>query len=145
MADVKVTLTIPEEHRDQLVEVGSLLRSLPGFTKHLQLLIDETQRPALTVLLSQISQRLDQLDMRLDDMSADLQAVSEGEYLGPDPDWTTGQGTGKRLTPAGDAELARLIDRGMSDADIGKRMELSAIVIRRRRRRYEFEKLAQSE
>ncbi|HER8900591.1 TPA: hypothetical protein VMX41_001784 [Streptococcus pyogenes] len=145
MPDVKVTITIPEECRDQLVAVGSLLRSDPGFRQTLGAFIEEAQRPTLTALLTGISQRLDRLEMRLDDMGADLQAVSEGEYIGPDPDWTTGQGAGKRLTPAGDAELVRLIDRGLSDADIGKRMELSALVIRRRRRRYEFERSAQSE
>lgn len=145
MADVKVTITIPEEHRDQLVAIGSLLRSAPGFAKQLGAFVEEAQRPTLMALMAQIAERLDRLEMRLDDMGSDLQAVSEGEYIGPDPDWTTGQGAGKRLTPAGDAELVRLIDRGMSDVDIGKRMELSALVIRRRRRRYEFEKSAQSE
>lgn len=145
MPDAKVTITIPAEHRDQLIEVGSLLRSDPAFPQRLKALVEEVQTPSLKALLAQIVERLDRFEMRLDDMGVDLQAVSEGEYIGPDPDWTTGQGAGKRLTPAGDAELVRLIDRGMSDVDIGKRMELSALVIRRRRRRYEFEKSAQSE
>lgn len=135
-----MSIKVPLDVRDVMVEAAKLARDNPAFLQSLQELVDAHNRPAaIHALLTQMMQRLDAFERQLETLNEEMLEVSAGEFVGPDPDWFTGAGTGKRLTTAGEAEFRRLLDRGLSDKQIGKRMGMSHSTISQRRKQSDFE------
>jgi DNA-binding NarL/FixJ family response regulator len=140
----KMTIKIPPEARDLVLEVAELLRDSPTFIDRLRNAIEEHQRPSIDAMLQQALERLGSLEQRLEAMDAELQESGGKEFVGPDPSWTTGSGAGKKLTASGEEELFRLFERGLTDKQISRRVGIAISSIAVRRKRYDLERSARS-
>ncbi|WP_156418128.1 hypothetical protein [Aureimonas sp. AU4] len=141
---VTMTLKVPLDVRDVMVEAAKLARENPAFLTHLKKVVDEYQRPTLSTALEQILKRLDDFEKRFELLEGDLQEISDGLDNGPKPEWVKGTGLGRRLTDAGVVEIYRLFEQGFTDKQIAKRFGISTTATGNQRRRYDFEMQARS-
>jgi hypothetical protein len=142
--DFKVNLKVPEAARDLLVEIAARLREDSNFLGRLKGFYEEDSRESVVSLLKELNTRMSRFEARVDELSEDIHSVSDGQFIGPDPEWVTGEGTGKRLTKKGEVELQRLIDRGLTDKEIAIRLGIAIPSVARKRKALAFETLCRS-
>lgn len=140
----KITIRIPAEARETVLQTADLVRESPSFLNQLKRMIEEHQRPSIAIMLEQVLQRLDTFEKRLDGIDAELQESGGQEFSGPNPDWISGSGAGKKLTILGEEELIRLFERGLSDKQISRRIGINISSVSVRRKRYDLERSARS-
>jgi len=122
MSETKqVNIRVPDEARDVLARIGARLRTDPGF-------------------VAQLEGYLDTLDDQTADATLADRVARIEQHLGITPQGTppgtplaTGEGRGRRLTPAGEAEVARRIEAGEDDATIAGALDVTTNAIKSRR------------
>lgn len=137
--DFKVTVKVPEAARDLVVEIAARLRDDPDFFGRLRNFFEEDSRGSVVAMLRDIASRFDNFERRVDELSDNVLAVSEGRFIGPDPAWRTGHGAGSRLTEEGEMELRRLFDIGMTNKECAVRVGIAQQYVVRRRKDYALE------
>lgn len=123
---VQANIRVPAETRDLLTRIGARLRADPSFADQLEaLLADDATATGLS-----LAERMARIEEHL---GIETDTPQRGA---PDtPALTTGEGRGRRLTPAGEAEVERRIEAGEDDSTIAGALDVSANAIKARRQR----------
>lgn len=124
---VQANIRVPAEARDVLTRIGARLRADPSFADQLEVLLAED---ATATGLS-LAERMARIEEHLG-----IETTDTPQRVAPDtPALTTGEGRGRRLTPAGEAEVERRIEAGEDDATIAGALDVSANTVKARRQR----------
>lgn len=128
MSETKqVNIRVPDEARDVLARIGARLRTDPGFVAQLESYLDTLDDQTADATLADRVARIE----------AHLGITPTDNPPGTPPEkstWTTGEGRGRRLTPAGEKDIELRIGAGQTDADIAAAMGISLNAVKARRK-----------
>ncbi|WP_188913522.1 hypothetical protein [Aureimonas endophytica] len=128
----QINLRVPDDAKDTLKGVADKIRRDSGFLARLKRFMDEDDGERSAFL----AERMDRLERRVADLEtarggtapaphASALPRQENMFDPPEGDadssgtaWATGEGRGRRLTPAGKAEMQRRIAAGERDNEI---------------------------
>ena len=124
---VQVNIRVPAEARDVLTRIGARLRADPSFADQLEALLAE-DAPATGLSLAE---RM----ARIEEHLGIAEKTDTPQRVAPDtPALTTGEGRGRRLTPAGEKDLELRLGAGQPETDIAEAMGISINTVRARRK-----------
>ena len=126
MSTRQFNVRIPDEARDVLTRIATRLREDDQFAARLEAWLDTLDDDTADETLAE---RVARIEARLDGMGSDTPTdTPQGTP------WTTGEGRGRRLTTAGEAEVERRIEAGDDDATVAEALGVSTNTIRVRRK-----------